>query len=428
MKIRASNEQGSVLLAALVILGLLALTLLATLNMVSTQRTITARAQEWNLAIPMAEAGVEDAMAHLNYTGTTNLGSDGWTLTTNGYLRTNTLSAGYYSTTISTDSAPIIVSQGYIFDGLKSNYLMRTVQVQTKVGSQFPDALLSKGPISMSGVPVIDSFNSTNALYSTGGKYDPAKAEANANVASLKSGAGVINVNDALIYGYVDTTPSGTVAINQGIVGDTAFVNTSGNATKIEPNHNIADVNTIVPDVVLPVFSPAPTGWTAITINGTNYDAGVLQGGNYSTNGNFAITGSHKMCVTAPSTLYVSNSFSVANSGYIYIASGASLTLYVGGPNCAISGAGIINSGLTSANCTIRCLPGCTNVTVAGSAGYVGTLYAPEATCTFSGGTASAGAFVGAAFVLTGSGAVHYDEALGGPTGYKYLVTGWQEL
>ena len=171
MKMRISNERGSVLLGALVILGLLALTLMATLKMVSTQRTIVNRTQKWNLAIPVCEAGVEDAMAHLNYSGTTNLGSDGWSLTTNGnYLRSNNISSGYYSATISTALPPVIISQGYVLDPLKSNYLTRRVQVNTRRNGQFPDAILSKGTITMMGSNAkIDSFNSTNSLYSTGG-------------------------------------------------------------------------------------------------------------------------------------------------------------------------------------------------------------------------------------------------------------------
>jgi len=196
MKIRTLNSHGSVLLAALVILGLLALTLMATLKMVSTQRTIVNRTQKWNLAIPMSEAGVEDAMAHLNYSGTTNLGSDGWAFTTNGtYFRSNSLgSSGYYSTTISTASPPVIVSQGYILDPLKANYLNRTVQVKTKLNSPFPNGVLAKGSITISGGSHLDSFNSTNSTYSTGNVYDPTKAEANDKVATMGTGAAVISV------------------------------------------------------------------------------------------------------------------------------------------------------------------------------------------------------------------------------------------
>src|SRR5579859_6679034 len=103
MKISSSsNERGGVLVACLMVVVLLSLVLLATLNLVSTERRIVSRAQSWNAAIPMCEAGLEDAMAHLNYNGTTNLGSDGWTSTASNYWRSNAIAGGYYYVTLST--------------------------------------------------------------------------------------------------------------------------------------------------------------------------------------------------------------------------------------------------------------------------------------------------------------------------------------
>ncbi len=426
MKISRSQEQGSVLVSALIILGLIGLTLIATMDMVSSQRTVIARAQTWNSAIPMCEAGIEDALAHINYSGTTNLGSDGWTYTGTNYWRSNNFSGGYYTVAIATSVPPVIVCQGFVLPAIDTNYITRTVQVNTRQNGLFPDALLAKTSILLSGGATIDSFNSTNPAYSTFGKYDSTKAEANAQVDCLSSGSAAIAVGDGIISGYVDTGPGGTVTIDQGIVGDKPFVNNSGNATKIESGHSAANVNTIIPDVVLPNLG-STLSFVSGTISGTNYPSGVLQGGNYVTNGNFAIQGSSKMCVTAPSTLYVSGTFTVGGSGFIYITPGASLTLYVGGSTCSISGAGIVNGGQNSPNCSIWCLPACTTVTSSGSAGFIGTIYAPEAACTFSGGTAVCGAFVGQSIVISGSGAIHYDEVLGGPVGYKYLVASWQE-
>jgi len=425
MKMRISNERGSVLLGALVILGLLALTLMATLNMVSTQRNIVNRTQKWNLAIPMCEAGVEDAMAHLNYTGTTNLGSDGWALTTNGtYFRSNSLtSAGFYSTTISTASPPVIISQGYVLDPSKSNYLTRTVQVNTRQNGQFPDGILSKGSIVLSGGAKVDSFNSTDTTYSTGGVYDPTKSEANAKVYSTGTTAGIIAVGTSKIYGSVDTGPGGTATVAGGAVGDAAW---DASNSGIETGHSAADVNTIVPDVTLPSMAGALTP-TSGAAGGTNYTY-ALRGGNYTMNTDPSIGGGKAIVVTAPSTLYVNNTFTVSGSGFIYIAPGASLQLYVTGPKCDITGGGVVNGALTAPNCQIWCMPTCTEVTTSGSSGYIGTIYAPEAAITVSGSAATSGAMVGGSFVISGSGTIHYDEALGGPGGYKFLAASWQEL
>lgn len=432
MKISFSNERGGTLVTCLIVIGVLSLSMLAAMNMVSTQRRIVGRTQFWNGAIPLCEAGLEDALAHLNYSGTTNLGSDGWTATLTNYWRSNSMSGGYYYATISTSLPPVITSRGNIFDATKSNYLARTVQITTKLNGQFPNALLARNSINFgTGVEHVDSFNSTNSSFSTGGQYDSTKAEANANVDVVSGTTAAIKVGNSLIDGNVDTGPGGTVTINQGIVGDTAFVNTSGNATKMESGHVLADVNTIIPDVPTPSLS-APTTLSAtssLVILGITFSSTyVLSGGNYITNGNLAMGGGNTaMYVNAPSTLYVTGSFSTANSAEVYIAPGASLTLYVGGPNCSIGGAGIVNNALTASACTIRCLPGCTNVPVNNSGAFTGTIYAPEATVTINGAATVTGAIVGGAIVMGGSGSMHYDEALGGPVGYKYLVTSWQE-
>jgi len=405
------------------ILGLLSLTLLATLNMVSTQRAIVARTQKWNIAIPMSEAGIEDAMAHLNYGGTTNLGSDGWTLTTNGtYFRSNSLgSSGYYSVTISTATPPVIVSQGYILDPVKSNYLIRTVQVNTKVNGPFPAAILAKGSISMSGGAKIDSFNSTNTTYSTGGVYDPTKAESNAKV---ETDGGLISVGTGKIYGTADTGPGGSVTVGgSGGVGDSTYLSSSSG---IQSGHALADVNTIIPDVT----SPDQTGATSPAsgaYNGTNYSY-VLRGtGSYSLPANFNLSGGNGICISGNCTLFATSGFQLSGGAYIYIAPGASLQLYIGGSG-SISGGGIINSTTTASSCQIWGLPTCTSLSYSGGAGFIGTVYAPEAAFSMTGNSDASGAVVSKSVTMSGGMNFHYDEALGGPVGYKYLASSWQEL
>src|SRR5579863_649959 len=125
MKLCTSRKRGAVLVSTMVILGVLAITLLANLTLINTERRIIGRDQAWNSALPMCEAGLEDALAHLNYSGTTNLGSDGWVLTNGNYLRTNALSGGYYSVTISTAAPPVIVSKGFIPDPMRTDYITR---------------------------------------------------------------------------------------------------------------------------------------------------------------------------------------------------------------------------------------------------------------------------------------------------------------
>jgi hypothetical protein len=52
--------------------------------MVSRQNASTMRSMAWNGAIPAVEAGIEEAMTQLHYTGITNLSANGWTWAVGG--------------------------------------------------------------------------------------------------------------------------------------------------------------------------------------------------------------------------------------------------------------------------------------------------------------------------------------------------------
>src|SRR5437868_633804 len=83
MRLRARKQRGGALIMVLVITTLIGSVLVAYLSMLKSQNIYASRSLAWNTAMPMAEAGVEEALAHINYSGTTNLSSDGWTKNNN---------------------------------------------------------------------------------------------------------------------------------------------------------------------------------------------------------------------------------------------------------------------------------------------------------------------------------------------------------
>jgi len=70
--------RGHILVATLVIAAVLGIALAAYLNVIHTQNNLTVRSQTWNDCMPLVEAGIEEALAHLNHPGTTNWGTYGW--------------------------------------------------------------------------------------------------------------------------------------------------------------------------------------------------------------------------------------------------------------------------------------------------------------------------------------------------------------
>src|SRR5262245_42246436 len=128
MKIRKNNKQASVLVIALVLGTLLGLTLGSYMIWASNHNRAVTRSTAWNRAIPVLEAGIEEAMSHLQ-NSPSNRAQSGWSLTNGVYAKTRNLeSDSYYEVSMSTDYSPIITSKGCVKAPLEQNgYISRTV-------------------------------------------------------------------------------------------------------------------------------------------------------------------------------------------------------------------------------------------------------------------------------------------------------------
>src|SRR5690349_19157458 len=88
-------QSGGVLVITIVVCALVGLMLAAYLSMTANQQNMTQRSQVWNNAIPMCEAGVEEAMAHINHFNTTsNFGINGWTTLSTKYTKQRAVNGG----------------------------------------------------------------------------------------------------------------------------------------------------------------------------------------------------------------------------------------------------------------------------------------------------------------------------------------------
>lgn len=431
MIIRArSGPAGSLLIATLVICMLVGIMLTAYLAMVSQQQTFTQRSQIWNHCIPMCEAGVEEAMAHLNHSSVSNkFDINGWRFDKGAYRKERDLNHGTCLIAIDTNLPPIITVQGGLRAPLHTSYITRTVEVQTKYNQQFPNAILAKGTITMNGSSAkVDSFNSTNAHESTDGQYDPAKATDHASVATTSQSSGAANIGNVTIYGSVATGPDGTVSVGpNGSVGSTAFNNDPANDGQIEDGHSTDDVNVYIAPASLPEDwgEPAPPGEG--TVGDTKYNY-VLRDGDYQVTGNFKMDGAQKMIVTGKARLYVTGTTYVGGQAYIQIAPGGTVEWYAGG-NVNLAGGSIQNSPGYAKNFSLIGLPGCTEISRVGNGTFVGTIYAPNADIQIVGTSEVVGALVGKSILLKGDVQFHYDEALrGDPKRGRFFVHSWREL
>src|SRR5258706_5719630 len=109
MKIRESREAGNTLLVVLVIAGLLTAAMGTYLNLTMTEHQTVKRSMGWNAALPMAEAGIEEALSHLNK-NTNNWSADGWTTNLAGaHLMQRSLADGSYSVNFSGRPGALVV-------------------------------------------------------------------------------------------------------------------------------------------------------------------------------------------------------------------------------------------------------------------------------------------------------------------------------
>jgi hypothetical protein len=426
------RSQGNSLVMVLVLAAAAVMVVAAAMTLAAQRNSLSARSAAWNSAIPVAEAGIEEALTQLNYgMAVTN----GWRFTNGYYLKTQTnpFSSGdsYYSVAITATNPPVVTSVGYVRAPLQNTYISRTVQITTIGGvSNATGGLLAKNQIHLGGGSLMNSFNSCDTNFSTGGLYDPAKARDKIKVATDSIGVPppAIAVGTTLIYGSVATGPGGTITVNNsGGVGDAGYLSGGGTGA-IQPGHSANNMNVAMPDVQVPYTSGAPLVSGSYNVGGTNYSY-CLGATNYYSSSSFNVSGD--IIVTNAATVYVTAS--VTLSGLLYIAPGASLTLYVGDTGQAndsfsMGGKGIANGTGQAVNFAVKCLPSVKNANYTGGSSWVGTLFAPETSFSLGGGSDACGSVMALAISLSGGVSFHYDECLGQDTGTKLVVNAWHEL
>lgn len=435
--IRKRSQEGSVLFAALFIASILILFLFYYLNLIRAQNVAVARSQAWNGALSAAEAGVEEALAHLNpgaAAPAVDRSANGWGLPQGGFYgpQTRVLGANNkYSVLFSAWTPVTILSTGAVTIPSLGATLTRVVQVVTTNVPLFATSLAAKYNITMNGNNVAtDSFDSANPALSTNGKYDSHKASTNGDVASLY---GFVSVGNADIAGnlYLGTNADFSVNRNGSVSGKVYH-----------------DFNVDFPDVVIP--NP-PTGWLSppgkVTIGGTTYDYGFTNVNTH--NGYYAVplTDSSISVYVGPN-VKVQLKVSAKNLTLTALriagtaTTSGNLTFYLTDKTLTVSGNTTVDSG-SATNLTIFGATNSTAITFTGNSSFTGTIYAPSADLTLAGSGGNGNGqgnnspanveFIGASVTKTvtmnGNYNFHFDEnLLRGQFNRGYIVTSWREL
>ena len=283
VSIRTSRSQGNVLLVALVVAGVTGLALVSYLSLISNQGAMTARSQTWNSTMPLVEAGVEEALAHITQSPD-KWDTNGWTWTSGFYWVQRNMGDGYYFVTLSNKSEPVIISKAYLRAPLSSNYISRTVRVSVRNKSTAGPGIGAQTGIDMNGNKLyVDSFDSTDPAHSdANGSYDPTERKAGATVASNLGIQDAVSLGNADIWGRVATGIGGSIdALKNGVVGSEAF-HASG-SIGIESGFSSTDADLPFPPIEAPLMGSAPpmvtsgSSYTLLLTNGV-FEIGSLKG------------------------------------------------------------------------------------------------------------------------------------------------------
>ena len=395
--LRKIGENGAVVLTTTICtFGLLSFLVVGYLWMMMEQSKATERSQHWNAALAVAEAGIDEAMAHINYSfnafGTNiSYGVDGWTSNAAYYgpiVRSLSANVGNsYSVVISNTLPPVIVSTATIVDRMNSVPIKRAVQITTTPAYASLPGLTVRTNFTLNGQPTINS--DVGSIYGT-----------------------VVTVGNGTVSGEIKTGPQASPPIlhNQG--SDGGWTN----------NFYVS-----LPDVEPP--------YTFGTTPPTNANATLAANKEYYLNGNYTPT-SLTIANGSNTVLYVTGNFSVSS---ITVQPTGSFTLYVGSADLSTTTTATfgqtssdrINFSGTPAQFYYFGLPNNTKIDLKNGLNIVnGAFYAPEAAFTQDGGQTVTGSIVANSYTANGSGnSFKKDPKL--PTSslvLGYTVATWKEI
>ena len=421
MKTRVTTTaHGHVIIVALVVCLLAGVALLGVISLSSNEGQMTGRSQSWNGAIPVAEAGIEEAFTHLRYCPT-NRASNGWVLVAglagvdDHYKKSRVLGHSWYEVMISTNWDPIITARGGVRAPHQTNYIVRTVRVMATNDPMFSAAIEAIDGIWFKGNGVtINSYDSRDPNYSgPDGRYDPNRFKDQGKVVCHYGPFDMANAN---IYGHVETGEESALTRGpNGVVGSKVFILNGGKG--IEPGWHTTTTSSEFSSLDAPAGGgslPNKVGNTYFFTNANaTYRTDVLQGSVVVRGTNVAVI--------------VNRNYGVND---LVVEPGASIRLYVNAGDVTLRG--INNRNLRAESFQYYGLPDNINISMQGNASFTGVLFAPNAALGIGGGGSDEIDFLGAIIArmvtVNGKMTFHFDEAVKRLGSRGFVASRWDEL
>lgn len=293
----------------------------------------------------------------------------------------------------------LITSTGFVPNSADEK-VKKTVKVRVFPHPLFNNAAFGYDSVLVQGISRVDSYNSLL------GPYTALTAGSNGDVGTNGTFTREGNSN---IMGDVFIGPEGLASGNNPpyVAGDTYYF---GN--EVEPIDVPFDLN---------YFNTLPSSGT---INLSSNDIFLVPSGDWRYE-SISLSSKASMTISPNTRMYINNNFTTSGQATVY--SGAGVILYIGG-NGSFDGGGIVNTSNLPSNLQIYGLGTGTTYSFAGNSDFYGVVYAQDSYINLSGTHSYFGAVAGKTVSLSGTGQLHYDEALStnGPIS-GYDIAYWQE-
>jgi len=433
----AKNEKGITIVLSLLVAIVFVILSGGYFNLLVVEGSNTARTYRSNLALHLAESGVEEAIWEINYNSGAFLSTDGWSGTgTNPRIKTTSLTTalgenlGSYTVTVTnpTSSTPLIKGVGQALYQAATLVDDRTVEVTLLVSNSptFDMAIFADETLVIDSNACTDSFDSSLGPYD-GPNTNPSPGREHTNY----------NFNGDI---GTNSTSTGAVELdsNAHVYGD-AFVGVDGDTDEVISvlsNSDISGTSSALSSVVYMPSIIGPTGLTdygSITYN-DDQNHTISSSGQYS---NLMVDGNTTLTISGDVKIYVTGTFELNSNSDLNIETGSSVDIYVDGSIFFDSNATVNNN--TQDPSKLRLYGTNSMVDNGDEAGIrlhsntdiYAVVLAPNSTVDIDSNAELFGAVMADDIAINSNSCVHYDENLrkgGGPTITNASVVMWQEI
>ena len=387
-RIPFNSESGVILPIVIILMVALTITGIAFLSASVLENQLVMREVYKNQAFYLADAGIDHLLVKLK-AGEDKPQIPPWT----------NLGEGDYMVVGSYDATPpYAISTGRIIKGEQE--ILRKIKVVIDKRSIFAYGVFGDEKVLMKGTPEVSSYYYNDPSWPT----DEAQVGTNSSdPAAIELKGGAFISGDA--SSGVGSDPDVAISADPGaITGDRAAL----------PEH------IDLPLVDVPEFSPemGPLSVTGGAIDDISADA------KYS-----AVTIQGELTITSSGDL-VFDSLVIEGSGKIIIPGDVSVRIFVIGDPCRLGGNAVENMSENPAQFGLYGAGDCTEIDLAGTTDFYGTVYAPGADVKVTGTGDVHGALVGKTVELPGTARIYCDASLADDPGSPQIISfkQWEEV